>query len=322
MEKSKLKGMVFAALFAALTGAVAWFKIPLPFTPVPITLQTLMVLLSGTMLGPYYGALAMLLYLTVGAIGLPVFAGGSSGVGALLGPTGGYLFSYPVAAYLIGVITQKKITKLLSKNLTFIIGIIAIIAFIVGYVTSFSNFFISFKSGDKPISSIFYLFGIYLLIYSFATLLFGKIANSFIKYFAFTIILILVFVVSFDFAFKRGILQGFDDVTKSNFPIVSKMTESQRMIILILSIVIIIGLLFLIVYLKKSKSFSIDTILAMFAGTLIIYILGSIQGKIVTGLQWSAIFVGWVLPFIVGDTIKLLLAAWIAKNIDINKYMK
>ena len=79
MEKNKLKGMVFAALFAALTGAVAWFKIPLPFTPVPITLQTLMVLLSGAMLGAYFGALSMILYLIVGAIGLPVFAGGSSG---------------------------------------------------------------------------------------------------------------------------------------------------------------------------------------------------------------------------------------------------
>ena len=108
MEKNKLKGMVFAALFAALTGAVAWFKIPLPFTPVPITLQTLMVLLSGAMLGAYYGALAMIIYLILGTIGLPVFAGGSSGVAALLGPTGGYLLSYPVAAFVIGYMLQKK----------------------------------------------------------------------------------------------------------------------------------------------------------------------------------------------------------------------
>ena len=60
----------------------------------------------------------------------------------------------------------------------------------------------------------------------------------------------------------------------------------------------------------------------MFAGTLIIYAMGSIQGKLVTGLPWSAIFVGWVLPFIIGDTLKLLVAAWIAKNMDIGKYMK
>ena len=58
----------FAAMFAALTAAVAWFKIPLPFTPVPITLQTLLVLLSGAVLGAYYGALAMIIYLLLGAI--------------------------------------------------------------------------------------------------------------------------------------------------------------------------------------------------------------------------------------------------------------
>src|SRR3989338_9411909 len=108
MERSKIKGMVFAALFAALTGAVAWFKIPLPFTPVPITLQTLMVLLSGAVLGPYYGAVSMGIYLALGAIGLPVFAGGGSGIGSLLGPTGGYLFSYFIAAFAIGKILQLR----------------------------------------------------------------------------------------------------------------------------------------------------------------------------------------------------------------------
>ena len=117
MEKQKLKGMVFAALFAALTGVVAWFKIPLPFTPVPITLQTLLVLMSGAMLGAYYGALAMIIYLVLGAIGLPVFAGGSSGFGALLGPSGGYLLSYPIAAFVIGKMLEKK---KLSKFLKFI----------------------------------------------------------------------------------------------------------------------------------------------------------------------------------------------------------
>ena len=108
MEKSKIKGMIFAALFAALTAAVAPFKIPLGFTPVPITLQTLVVLLAGAMLGSYYGALSMILYIVVGALGLPVFAGGGSGIGALLGPTGGYLFSYFIAAFVIGKMLEKK----------------------------------------------------------------------------------------------------------------------------------------------------------------------------------------------------------------------
>src|SRR3989344_5830887 len=104
MGKTTTKKWVFAALFAALTAAVAPFKIPLGFTPVPITLQTLVVLLAGAVLGSTYGALAMILYVLVGALGLPVFAGGGSGVGALLGPTGGYLFSYFIAAFFIGKI--------------------------------------------------------------------------------------------------------------------------------------------------------------------------------------------------------------------------
>jgi len=174
-----LKPLVFAALFAALLAAVAPFKIPLGFTPVPITLQTLVVLLSGAMLGPYYGALSMILYVAVGALGLPVFAGGGSGIGALLGPTGGYLFSYFIAAFAIGKILQ----------------------------------------------------------------------------------------------------------------------------------------------IKKSPKY-LDYVLAMIAGTIIIYTLGAGWGMVVTGLGTAAIIAGWVLPFIIGDTIKLLIAAYIADKVDIKRYMK
>lgn len=173
---NKQKSMIFAALFASMIAAVSFFKIPLPFTPVPITLQTVMVLLSGAMLGANYGALAMIIYLLLGAIGLPVFSGGSSGIGVLLGPTGGFLLSFPVAAFVIGKLARKE-----------------------------------------KLTSLF---------------------------------------------------------------------------------------------------------LAMFVGTLIIYIFGAIQGAIVTHLGLIAIFTGWILPFVIGDVIKLLLAAWIAKSIDINKYLK
>lgn len=250
MEKERLRGMVFAALFAALTGAVAWFKIPLPFTPVPITLQTLVVLLSGAMLGSYYGALAMIIYLILGAIGLPVFAGGSSGFGALFGPTGGYLLSYPIAAFIIGKMLERK--KL----------------------------------------------------------------NIFLNYLSFIVILFFVIIVFVDSLLKIGIMKLGDKV------MISMLTELQRIILIIINLAVLLVFLFLIFFLKKSKLFSIDAVLAMFAGTLVIYLLGSIQGKLVTGLPWSAIFVGWVLPFLVGDTIKLILAAYLAKSIDIKIYMK
>jgi biotin transport system substrate-specific component len=93
-----------AVLFAALMGAFAFVSFPNPFSPAPITLQVLGVFLAGIMLGPVWGAAAMLLYLAAGAVGAPVFAGGASGLGVLLAePTLGYLWSYPVAAAAIGL---------------------------------------------------------------------------------------------------------------------------------------------------------------------------------------------------------------------------
>jgi biotin transport system substrate-specific component len=106
--KLKTDGMILCALFAALTGVGGLIAIPLPFTPVPITLQTFFTFLAGAILGKYLGALSQLIYLLLGVIGLPVFAKGSSGLGVLLGPTGGYLVGFVPAAFLIGWILEKK----------------------------------------------------------------------------------------------------------------------------------------------------------------------------------------------------------------------
>lgn len=95
------------ALFAALMGAFAFVSFPFPLSPAPVTLQVLGVFLAGIMLGPAWGAGAMVLYLVAGAVGAPVFAGGSAGIGVLLGPTGGYLLSYPLAAFVIGAILHR-----------------------------------------------------------------------------------------------------------------------------------------------------------------------------------------------------------------------
>lgn len=88
---------------AALTAVAAQIAVPLPFTPVPFTLQVLMVVLSGFLLGLRYGFLAQAVYLLLGAAGLPVFAGFSGGLGHFLTPTGGYLVAYPLAAALAGL---------------------------------------------------------------------------------------------------------------------------------------------------------------------------------------------------------------------------
>lgn len=95
-----------ASLLAALTGAFAYVVFPHPLSPTEVTLQVLGVYLAGIMLGPLWGGVAMTIYLAAGALGAPVFLGGSSGIGALLGPTGGYLLSYPIAAAVIGAVVH------------------------------------------------------------------------------------------------------------------------------------------------------------------------------------------------------------------------
>lgn len=87
--------------FAAATAVAAQVRIPLPFTPVPITAQTAVVLLSGAVLGGAWGAAAMGIYLLAGAVGGPVFAGGEAGLSVLLGPTGGYLLAFLLAPLLV-----------------------------------------------------------------------------------------------------------------------------------------------------------------------------------------------------------------------------
>lgn len=97
-------------LFAALTAAAAQVSIPLPFTPVPFTLQPMVVLLGGAVLGSRLGMSAQVLYLLAGIAGLPVFAASPvlpQGVLRLLGPTGGYLMSYPFAAFLTGWLAER-----------------------------------------------------------------------------------------------------------------------------------------------------------------------------------------------------------------------
>lgn len=95
--------IVWIALMAALTAVGAMISIPVvPFSPVPISLQTMFVLLAGLILGPRGGAFAMLLYLAAGCLGLPVFTGGKAGLAAFLGPTGGFLIGFIPSAILCG----------------------------------------------------------------------------------------------------------------------------------------------------------------------------------------------------------------------------
>jgi biotin transport system substrate-specific component len=98
-------GIVGFAVALALASQIA---VPIPGTPVPITLQPLVVVLAGMWLGPVAGAASMVLYLSAGAAGLPVFSPfGAPGLMRFVGPTGGYLFAYPVAAFVAGALSRR-----------------------------------------------------------------------------------------------------------------------------------------------------------------------------------------------------------------------
>jgi biotin transport system substrate-specific component len=105
-SRSLAKGLVGAAVFAGLTFVGA--NIVIPLSPVPITLQTLFVLLAGAAIGARYGALGQAAYVALGTLGLPVFAGGLGGLGALGGPTGGYLLSFLLVPLVVGSLVRRS----------------------------------------------------------------------------------------------------------------------------------------------------------------------------------------------------------------------
>jgi len=118
----KLKNMMIISIFTAIICILAQVIIPLPL--VPITGQTLAIGLAATILGSKKGTLAVGLYLVLGAVGMPVFAGMSGGAAILAGPTGGYLVSYLPVAYLTGFLLEKTKFTIIYGILANIIGMI------------------------------------------------------------------------------------------------------------------------------------------------------------------------------------------------------
>lgn len=117
---------VFAALFAALTAVGAYLAIPIG--PVPIVLQNLFVLLAGLLLGARWGLTSVSVYLLAGACGLPVFAGGTGGIGRFVGPTGGYLIGYLPAVFLTGWIAAKAGRRAVGDVAAMLCGMLALYA--------------------------------------------------------------------------------------------------------------------------------------------------------------------------------------------------
>ncbi|MBT3169110.1 MAG: biotin transporter BioY [Candidatus Cloacimonetes bacterium] len=129
----------------------------LPISPVPITLQTLVVLLLGTLFGSKRGAATVLAYIAEGAIGMPVFAKGGSGVAYLLGPTGGYLLGFVLAAFIVGYLaergwdrsfTKTAISMLIASLSIYLLGINWLAHFVGGISKAIQVGFVPFVVGD------------------------------------------------------------------------------------------------------------------------------------------------------------------------------
>jgi biotin transport system substrate-specific component len=103
-----LRSMTLTSLFTALIALLAQVSIPLPFSPVPITGQVFGVFLTAGILGSRLGVSAILLYIIMGVLGLPVFSLGRSGFHQLVGPTGGYLIGFVIASYIIGCFSERS----------------------------------------------------------------------------------------------------------------------------------------------------------------------------------------------------------------------
>lgn len=126
------RGLILAALFAALTAIGAYIRVPFPI--VPFTLQVFFVLLSGAILGPRRGCASQLLYLAMGLLGLPVFSGGG-GVQYVLHPTFGFILGFPVASWIVGTISKigrgESFWQYLAASLAGIAAIDAIGIFVL-----------------------------------------------------------------------------------------------------------------------------------------------------------------------------------------------
>lgn len=108
-DSKKIYSTAKIALCVSMLSIVSWIVIPLPMTPVVLSFQTVAVGLTALILSPSQSARAMVLYLVMGAVGLPVFAGGSSGLGKLFGVTGGYYFGFLISAVLVSFLKGKEI---------------------------------------------------------------------------------------------------------------------------------------------------------------------------------------------------------------------
>ncbi|MFC0273658.1 biotin transporter BioY [Metabacillus herbersteinensis] len=128
----KTKEMMYVSLFTAIVAALGILPpVTLPFIPVPITAQTLGVMLAGTVLGARLGGLSLLVFLLLVIAGAPVLSGGRGGLGVIFGPSGGFILSWPISAFVIGLLIEKTVPHL---NFIKVLGINIIAGILLVYL--------------------------------------------------------------------------------------------------------------------------------------------------------------------------------------------
>ena len=121
MSKSKTYPIVLVGVFVAIISICAWISIPM--VPIPITLQTLGVFITASILGAKLGTVSIIIYILLGAVGLPVFSNFTGGFGILLSPTGGFIIGFIFTALTIGIITSFK-NSILTNTLAMLLGLL------------------------------------------------------------------------------------------------------------------------------------------------------------------------------------------------------
>ncbi|MCS7264237.1 MAG: biotin transporter BioY [Armatimonadetes bacterium] len=171
-ERTLVERLIVLGIANLLLIACSQVRIPLPFTPVPITGQTFGVLLLGALLGSRYGTAVVIAYVFEGAIGLPVFAGWKGGLAVLLGPTGGYIFGFIFASLLVSWLIERGWSRRFDLTLiALLLGNVVIYAFGLPWLAFFVGWHQVLQLGLLP-----FLFGDLLKLVAVASVLY-KLRN-------------------------------------------------------------------------------------------------------------------------------------------------
>lgn len=160
VELSLVKKIALTVGMAAVVGLAAQVRVPLPWTPVPITGQTFAVLLAGIILGRWWGGASMAFYAGAGAMGMPWFNGWSGGIGHLAGPTGGYIIGFILAALFVGHLTDKYVK---ARRFLPMLGLMLTANFVLIYIPGLLQLYLWLNLVSGSSVSVYAVLGMGLL---------------------------------------------------------------------------------------------------------------------------------------------------------------